>query len=140
MPIRKVTDLEFSLLVNLLTFLTDKYTDPNMIKTYLAKTGAEYFGYYNGSDLVGIICLEPQLNIHGWTAEIKNLIIHPKSRGQGIGEELTKYILQYARNKGYGSIYLIAGEDRMEAKGLYKKLGFKPKSTGLYYDLKESKD
>lgn len=137
MPIRKVTDQEFSLLVNLLTFLTDQYTNPEMIKTYLVKTGAEYFGYYQGKDLVGIICLEPQLNIHGWTAEIKNLIIHPKHRGQGIGEELTKYILQYATNRGLSSVYLVAGEDRMEAKSLYKKLGFKPKSTGFYYDLKK---
>ncbi len=136
MPIRKVSDQEFSLLVNLLTFLTDKYTDPNMIKTYLEKTGAEYFGYYQGSELVGVICLEPQLNIHGWTAEIKNQITHPKARGQGIGAELTEYIVQYARNRGLDKIYLICGDDFMEAKGLYKKLGFKAKSTGFYYDLK----
>jgi|SRR4051812_3016714 GNAT superfamily N-acetyltransferase len=55
---------------------------------------------------------------------IRLLAVHPKARGLGIGQELMKACVQYAKQKDSKSIYLFTGDIMVAAIRLYEKCGF----------------
>lgn len=65
------------------------------------------------------------------TCELRKLFLLPKSRGLGIGKELTKACLRYAKSKGYQQCYLDTLTTMGSAIALYKKLGFHPLTEPL---------
>lgn len=67
-----------------------------------------------------------------WTVEIPQgeyMVCHtlatdPSLQGKGIGREMVKYCIEYARNNGYKAIRLDVVPDNQPAKRLYEKCGF----------------
>ena len=55
---------------------------------------------------------------------ITNIAVQAEARGQGIGEELTRALLQYAANLGVQYMTLEVRRSNLAAQGMYKKLGF----------------
>ena len=55
---------------------------------------------------------------------ITNIAVKTEVRGQGIGEELTRALLQYAANLGVQYMTLEVRRSNLAAQGMYKKLGF----------------
>jgi ribosomal protein S18 acetylase RimI-like enzyme len=53
-----------------------------------------------------------------------NLRVTPWYRGMGIGEELSRRVIQGAKEQGAKELLLIVTEDNRAAVGLYRKLGF----------------
>jgi ribosomal protein S18 acetylase RimI-like enzyme len=63
---------------------------------------------------------------------LEDVIVDSGYRGQGLGEKLTRAIMEKARELQLSSVTLISGSDREAAHKLYEKLGFKRKETGVF--------
>jgi len=79
----------------------------------------------------------PNNNLYsGWW--LSSLSIKPIYRGMGIGEELTKAVIEKAKTHGAKELSLVVREDNKNAIGLYKKIGFKRKiKPGLEENLEK---
>ena len=130
-----------------------KPEDDEQICNIIKKVGAEYgaigdgFGpsdpevrcmsqHYNNANnaLYLIATMDNQLIGGGGTAafhgskeicELRKLFLLPKSRGLGIGKELTQNCLEYARSLNFTQCYLDTLSSMKSAIGLYENLGFK---------------
>ncbi len=75
---------------------------------------------------------------HPETAELQRMFLSTKGRGRGIGSELMKLCLDFAKGAGYKQIYLETFDNMKPAIKLYEKTGFKPINqrmgdTGHFY-------
>lgn len=64
--------------------------------------------------------------------EIFNVAVLPEYRGQKIAKKMFEYIIEYAKNNGYKSIYLTCLDTAYDAHHLYEALGFKRTSSVKY--------
>lgn len=56
--------------------------------------------------------------------DFRLLAVHPQARGRGIGELLTRHIIDLARNRGATAVVMNSGPDMRAAHRLYDRLGF----------------
>lgn len=73
--------------------------------------------------------------LNGSTGWLGNILVPSEFRRKGIGQEITKHLIEYFHSKGCTSQLLIASE---MGKNIYNRLGFKESST--YQFLKKSSD
>lgn len=116
MPIHKVTQLtnqhyELFLLADPSKTVIDRYLPYSLI-----------FGYYHSEQLLGIVALLPT---QSQTIEIINLAVAETVQGQGIGEKLIRYALQYAKKHDYTTIEIGTGSTSFGPLYLYQKCGFR---------------
>ena len=76
----------------------------------------------SGDNVVGTVGLK---KINDDTVELKALYLLKDLRGQGLGSELIKCVIDKAKELGYRSMVLDSKSQYKEALGLYKKMGFK---------------
>lgn len=57
-------------------------------------------------------------------AEIRSLAVAPTASGEGIGEALTRHLVERARAQGMGSVVLSSSTTMHTAHRLYERLGF----------------
>ena len=57
-------------------------------------------------------------------SHITNIAVDQAYRGQGIGETLTRALIQYAANLGVDYMTLEVRRSNLVAQGMYEKLGF----------------
>jgi GNAT superfamily N-acetyltransferase len=74
-------------------------------------------------DGVGCIALRP-LSLTPKAAEVKRLYVQPQHRVRGIAKALYAGLESYARDFGYGSLYLDTTDEMTEAQRFYAALGF----------------
>jgi ribosomal protein S18 acetylase RimI-like enzyme len=73
----------------------------------------------------------------GLRAWIEDVIVDHESRGQGIGEALTRVALEKAREAGARTVDLTSRPSREAANRLYMRVGFVRRDTNTYrFDLK----
>ena len=84
---------------------------------------------YVGDELAGCVGMKPQ---SGEFAELKRLYVRPAFRGQGLGEKLTRRMMEKAREAGYRGMRLDTLPGLAAAVRLYRSLGFREISA--YYD------
>lgn len=74
---------------------------------------------------LGCIALK---ELDGRTGEVKSLRTRAGSRGRGIGAALVERLLEEARDRGYGKLYLETGAQDFfrPAHRLYQRYGFVP--------------
>lgn len=77
------------------------------------------------------------LNYSTWQARflinIHDFIVSPKFRKQGVGTFLLSEIEKYARENKYCKINLEVRNDNVNAKNLYKKVGFTDCQPPMYF-------
>ena len=76
-----------------------------------------------------IIFLTP---VHGHKGRIEDIIIHKDHRRQGLGKKLVQELIKIAKDKKIKSIHLTSSPKRVEARNLYKILGFEQHDTGVF--------
>ncbi len=69
----------------------------------------------------------------GVHAHVEDVIVDQAARGQGIGEALVNELLQIARQMGLDGVSLTCNPRRVEANALYRKMGFQPWATNVYW-------
>jgi GNAT superfamily N-acetyltransferase len=57
-------------------------------------------------------------------AKLRLLLVEPKTRGKGLGYQLIKEAIDFAKKAGYKKIVLWTNSILLEARHLYKKAGF----------------
>lgn len=63
--------------------------------------------------------------------ELQKMYFLKEARGKGLGKALLIELLKYAENYGYTTCYLETTGTMKEARSLYEKTGFKPRSSPL---------
>jgi GNAT superfamily N-acetyltransferase len=56
--------------------------------------------------------------------EMKRMFVYPRFQGKGVGLELSRQILDYAKGSGYRAMRLDTSIRQVEARRLYQRLGF----------------
>ncbi len=67
--------------------------------------------------------------ISGGEAHIGRLVVKSSHRGQGIGAEICKFVVNYCREQNCTRIWL---NSQLHAAGFYEKLGFSPRGESFY--------
>lgn len=101
-----------------------------------------YFEFYTKSDFCFPIkyIVDNQISgigttiVHGETAWLAHIIVHPEQRNKGVGTKITEALVNSLKNTGCKTILLIATK---LGEPVYKKLGFTKETEYLY--LREGK-
>lgn len=67
-----------------------------------------------------------------WRAWIEDVITDEAARGQGVGEALTRAMLDKARDLGCTTVDLTSRPSREAANRLYQRVGFEQRDTNVY--------
>lgn len=102
-------------------------------------TGEHLAGFaYEGDQLVatGALCFYQEMpspdNDMGMCAYLMNVYTRPLYRKRGIGNAMTDWLVEQARQRGVGKIYL---ETTPEGRRVYEQYGFVPMEDYLYLPL-----
>ncbi len=72
----------------------------------------------------------------GVRAWIEDVVVDDAARGHGVGDQLNRFALDIARQKGAKTVDLTSRPSREAANRLYQRIGFQPRETNIYrYDL-----
>ncbi len=63
---------------------------------------------------------------------LEDVVVDKQARGQGLGEAIVQYAINYARQLGTKKLDLTSSPDRIAANRLYQKTGFKLRETNVY--------
>ncbi len=86
----------------------------------------------DGQKIVGIgmvVIYNVPTEKRAWLEEI---IVDESCRGQGLGERISKELIEIAKRERVSRVYLSSGPQREAANKLYQKLGFEKKETNVY--------
>ena len=68
-------------------------------------------------------------------AIVENVVVDGPSRGQGVGAQLMRFIIDDARTQGCYKVALTSRKTRSEAHRFYERMGFARLSEGFRIDL-----
>ncbi len=89
-------------------------------------TGYRMFIAESGTDMVGVVGIVPNYNLHdGFSMYLEQIIVDEKHRGKGYGKELVAFAEARAREEGCKILELDADYDAEVGMGMYEKMGFK---------------
>ncbi len=57
--------------------------------------------------------------------DFRQLAVAPSARGRGVGERLTRHVLDLARERGASRVVMNSGPEMLGAHALYRKMGFR---------------
>ena len=83
----------------------------------------------DGGEAVGCVGVKP---LDASRCEMKRLFVRPRFRRSGAGRALAAAAIDWARGAGYRTMYLDSLPAMIEARALYRSLGFVP--CPPYYD------
>lgn len=92
---------------------------------YYNQPGMEYFVVEEGEKIIGCAGIGP-LPGEEEVCELQKMYFLPEARGRGIGADMMKTCLQFAKNAGYKKCYLETMPYMEHAKKLYARTGFEP--------------
>ena len=104
------------------------------IQKYL--DNAEVHLAFVGDDLVGVSVTTRELDV----VELKNLAVHEKHRGKGIGRLLVQHAIEQARSNKASKIEVGTGNSSLLQLSLYQKSGFKIVGVEKDFFLKNYKE
>ena len=85
-----------------------------------------------GGALVGYAKLGPPhlpFEPRGEAAELRQLYVVEEVKGQGVADELIRWVIERARDKRADHLYLSVFIDNLRARRFYEKYGFEPEGT-----------
>lgn len=102
------------------------YTDPlllNMSSGYQTKNSI-YYVVLENNKLIGGCGIAPIPNQKNNYCELQRMFINKEARGKGIGAELMRLCLDFAKKAGYDLVYIETFDNMHEAIKLYERSGF----------------
>lgn len=93
----------------------------------LSKAGEYWFGAFDGSELVGAICLRTQEGAKiRHSASLNALVVDPQRQRLGIGGLLVAHLIDFARSLDFiRQITLTVHDGNTAAEALYERFGFR---------------
>lgn len=90
------------------------------------------------SSIIGVSTLATFRIPTGIRAWIEDVIADPAASGQGVGESLTRAMIDRARELGATTVDLTSRPSREAANHIYRKVGFELRDTNVYrFDLSQ---
>ena len=86
----------------------------------------------DGDKIAGMATLITATTMSGFNAMFDDVVVDERYRGQGLGEQLVKALIDRAKTLKVRLIELSSRPSRIAANKLYQKLGFEPKETNVY--------
>jgi N-acetylglutamate synthase-like GNAT family acetyltransferase len=129
----------------------DEYNYDIVFETYVALAIYEFYKNYNPeidrvwicehkNRMVGFLLLMHRENN---AAQLRFFFIEPEYRGIGLGKKLMDLYMDFLKEKGYKSSYLLTTDELASAASLYKRHGFnlteEKQSTAFGKLLKEQR-
>ena len=104
------------------TVYTDELTDH--LFEYYQHPRRIYFVVELDGKIIGGSGIGPIENLDANYCELQKMYLLPSARGLGIGQQLMKLCIDFAKEVGYELVYLETFESMTDAQKLYKKSGF----------------
>ena len=104
------------------TAYADKELD-NMYQAYSVPR-SRYFVVEFGDQILGGAGIMPLNKGAKNICELQKMYLHPKARGKGVGSNLLKLCLSFARENNFSLCYLETMPYMLDAQELYRKNGF----------------
>ena len=86
----------------------------------------------DGERIVGMATLYVIHKLGKRTGYVEDVVVDEKYRGQKIGEQVLRFLIDTARQKQIRTLFLTSRPEREAANKLYQKLGFEVKKTNPY--------
>ncbi len=96
------------------------------------KNSSLFVAITDNGEIAGTITLLINRIPSGQIAWIEDVVVSKYFRGNGIGEKLTLFVIDYVNKKGINEINLTSNPGRVTANKLYQKLGFAKRETNVY--------
>jgi ribosomal protein S18 acetylase RimI-like enzyme len=90
---------------------------PDQGRLFCARSGGRTVGMAN-------VLLTISTAEGGPVAILEDVIVAPDCRGCGLGERLTRHVLDWAAREGLARVTLLADRDNVRAHAFYERLGF----------------
>lgn len=90
-----------------------------------------YFVLAQDNEILGGAGIAPLENYNGNVCELQKMYFLPEARGKGLGAEMMKTCLNFAKQAGFNHCYLETLPYMQDAQKLYRKVGFKSLSEPL---------
>src|SRR5688572_6138319 len=111
----------------------DEYNYDIVFETYVALAIHEFYKNYNpeidrvwicehDNKMVGFLLL---MHREDKAAQLRFFFIEPEYRGIGLGKKLMELYMDFLKEKGYQSSYLLTTDELLSAASLYTRHGFK---------------
>ncbi len=107
-----------------------------------SQSGNDIFVAMSDNQIVGCmqLTLIAGLSRKGMTRlQIETVRVSGTRRSKGIGRQMMKYAIDYAKTSGCGLVQLTTDTSRVDAHRFYKRLGFKDTHVGMKLDLLREK-
>ena len=100
-----------------------------------------YFVVAKGDDILGGAGISPLDNYEGNVCELQKMYFMSEARGKGLGSQMMAKCLEFAKQSGFKQCYLETLPYMVEARKLYRKVGFesldKPLGNTGHYSCTE---
>ena len=106
--------------------------DRSALEAIVAQPGCRLLVARDAGHIVGTLTLTLYRIPTGYLARIDDVIVDDAARGKGIGEALSKYAIEVAREAGAKAVSLTSRPSREAANRLYVRLGFQRIETNVY--------
>ncbi|WP_029034673.1 GNAT family N-acetyltransferase [Salinimicrobium terrae] len=84
----------------------------------------EYFVVEDSGKVVGCAGIAPLANFEGSICELQKMYFLPEVRGKGVGAEMMKRCLEFAKAQGFEKCYIETMPYMKQAQKLYLRSGF----------------
>ena len=105
---------------------------PEHFRKILGRKGTHLFVAEHGKKIAGMLTLVSYETPSATRFWIEDVVVDDSLRGKGIGRELVRYAIDFARSKGACAVDLTSRPSREAANFLYKKMGFELRETNAY--------
>lgn len=102
----------------------------NMHAEY-SEPGKAYFVVDDNGKIIGGAGIAPLANFEGSICELQKMYFLPEVRGKGVGAEMMKKCLDYAKEQGFEKCYIETMPYMDQARKLYLRSGFKQLDSPL---------
>jgi GNAT superfamily N-acetyltransferase len=85
-----------------------------------------------GEQITGTFTLTEQKIPTGLKVWLEDVVVDEQARGQGLGDAIVQYAIDYARKLGTKKLDLTSVPARVAANKLYRKWGFVLRETNVY--------
>ncbi|MBC7850102.1 MAG: GNAT family N-acetyltransferase [Chitinophagaceae bacterium] len=102
------------------------YFDPTTDNLFqLFKTPGSYYLVAEANfELLGGAGIFPSDGLPDGTCELVKMYLVPEARSMGLGKKMIEQVLAWAKNSGYGQVYIETMPELEKAMKVYEKFGF----------------
>ena len=131
--LQNYTQTQYEDIKHLLSELSDRvnFSQADLMMV-LKDSNCHLYAILDGERIVGCVTLCVFHSPTGTKASVEDVIVSSAYRGQHLGKQLMKYVLEQAKAFAPIELHLTSNPMRVAANKLYQSIGFQKKETNCY--------